>query len=129
MAKYDFKCPNCEEIYTDLLMGVNEEHEYECPNCGDWCIKYFGNISVRISGGLPAHFNPALGQEVTGWRDMEEKAKKLSDEQSKEQGMEVRYKPVDLRDKERFGVTDQGLKETYNASKDNDALRKTIKSV
>lgn len=61
---------------------------------------------------MQPHFNNATGEYVTGERNFKDALKRKSEEMTVRTGMEHNYAPVDLREKDALGVTDEGLDET-----------------
>jgi hypothetical protein len=49
---------------------------------------------------MEAHFNPAVGRHVSNGRDFRDALKRASDEASENTGMEHRYVPIDMRDRD-----------------------------
>lgn len=57
----------------------------------------------------------AVGEHVHSRRQFADKLKAASDRQSARTGLAHNYVPIDLRDREACGVTDEGLESTARA--------------
>ena len=49
MPTYDFKCIDCDEIYTYIL-PIDGNHSQECPKCGKPLRKKFTSVPTSFKG-------------------------------------------------------------------------------
>lgn len=66
---------------------------------------------------MPAHFNRSAGQYVSNERQLKDSFKAMSEAASERVGMEHRFVPVDPQDKDKLGVSTEGLAATYDRRK------------
>lgn len=71
-------------------------------------------FSFAIRRSVPDHFNHALGKYVTGNRQLRDEFKRQSDDATERTGIVHQYEPVDFRDTEALGVTDEGLAASHD---------------
>ena len=74
--------------------------------------------SLAIQTGMPTHYNQALGKEVSSQRQVKEGLKIASEEATERTGIDHDFQPVDLRDKEGLGVTEEGMEATNRVKRD-----------
>lgn len=70
------------------------------------------------------HLSPTTGQYVRNERDFKDQLKAISDAATERTGIPHNYVPTDPRDMKANGVTEEGLKETYD--KGDDHTRKVL---
>lgn len=58
---------------------------------------------------MQEHWNPTVGRYVANERDFNDGLKRASEAASLTTGMDHNYVPVDLRDREACGATEEGL--------------------
>lgn len=68
---------------------------------------------------MEGHYNLAVGQYVSNERELRDSLKVASERATIRTGVEHRFVPVDLRDKERLNVTEEGLDETMKVQTDS----------
>jgi putative FmdB family regulatory protein len=111
MPAYDFRCDTCAQVTEEYQHLAATTRTIACPLCGGLARKVLvfpkGNPSPFLE-----HFNTAVGSHVTSKREFGDKLKAASDRQSARTGLAHNYVPVDLRDREACGVTDEGLDAT-----------------
>lgn len=61
---------------------------------------------------MPEHFAHSVGKVVRGRKHFREELQRASDAATARTGVPHRFEPVDLRDREALGVTDEGLDAT-----------------
>ena len=49
MPTYDYKCKNCDEIFT-LTLSIDGNHEQQCPTCGKDMVKKFASVPTSFKG-------------------------------------------------------------------------------
>jgi hypothetical protein len=122
MPVYEFRCPTCgNATYT-----TDREQNLSCRLCSP------GKAMKRVWGfsfhrPFQAGFNPTFGKPISNRAQLEAELSKASDIASAPRivhdhdgqphevpGIPTRLVPVDVRDKEALGVTEQGLDSTYN---------------
>lgn len=114
MPTYAYRCQGCGHD-ADILHGFHDSGIRNCAQCGDVMRKVFSPPAIIRAMGGDAHFNSALGRHVTGARDMRDGFRAKSDQMSERMGFAVDYQPVDRRDRERLGVTGEGLESQERA--------------
>jgi hypothetical protein len=114
----DYKCKACGEQWTSEWVDSDDPifRLIPCPFCYEMGIKKSYSISVKAS--MPEHFNMATGKVESSERSIREEFKRKSAEATERTGIEHNFQPVDLRDKEALGVTDDGLDATYRRLRD-----------
>lgn len=120
MPIYEFKCTaGCGNIeqYRISIQAYSKigDLDMTCLRCRRGAM--VRKFSFAIKPSMPDHYNTSAGTYVSSERQLNDEFKRLSDEASARVGMEHRFVPVDPRDKDRLGVTDAGLKETYDRRK------------
>lgn len=111
MKKQDYKCRACDVWWTgDWVDGDKPEEFPECPICGGPSGKLYSFSTTR-----PLNINPHITGDpnVTSMRQLKESFKRRSEEAEMQTGLKHDFQPVDLRDREALGVTDEGLEPTY----------------
>lgn len=112
-----FTCTDCHyegEEFADVKIG--EFISSPCPVCGS---RLQRKVSFSFHRSMPAHYNAAVGQFVGGKHDFRDALKRKSEEQTLRTGIEHNYEPVDLKDKDACGATDEGLYETEKRQRDS----------
>lgn len=107
-------------------------YQYRCPECGDFdsqrradhlpCDNHPEPLTAKRIFGFAlkpivhGHMNPTTGQYVSGDKAFKEQLKVMSNEATERTGVPHNYVPTDPRDMKASGVTEEGLKETYDRS-------------
>lgn len=113
MPIYEFKCPTCGARYHFM----DRDHlDDRCVNCNTHLKRVF---SFAIRPTMPDHFNNSTNTYVRNESHFRDELKRLSEEATEYTGIEHDYKPVDWRDKETIGVTEEGLDDTYDRAKED----------
>lgn len=107
MPLYEFKCRRC---HTTVHMQARIAEE-PCE-CGGLLRRVF---SFSFKRPMPEHYNSAVGHEVSSERALKSELKQMGDDLSARTGIPHNFVPVDPRDKETLGVTDEGLDSTFDA--------------
>ena len=116
MALHDFRCtdPNCTNIDIDVYQSVHDSRPTDiCSLCGAESIKILAFPAIKPS--LPAHFNAATNTYVENEAHLKSVMRQQSDALTERTGVVHDFQPVDRRDKEALGVTEEGLDKTYDA--------------
>lgn len=100
--------------YDDSPYRNRDSPERQCKECGEPTARLF---SFSERNDLPPHFNQSAGQYVTGQKSLDDSFKRQSELQTARTGIDHNYVAVDPRDKDRLGITDEGLGATYDARK------------
>lgn len=108
MPLYEFKCKGCGQIVHSTAR-INEE---SCDDCGGALRRVF---SFSFKRPMQPHFNTAVGRDVAGERDLKNEFRRMSDAAEERTGIPHNYQPVDPRDKDTLGVTDEGLGDRFDA--------------
>jgi putative FmdB family regulatory protein len=98
MPFYEHKCPHHGKFLD------RSQHESPCPECGSSTRRVF---SFSIGPSFHEGYSPTTGGYVSNERDLSDQLKLKSEEATNRNGIEHRYVPVDLRDKEACGVSDE----------------------
>lgn len=107
-----FKCKACgwtDDEFGDC--GIGESIEGPCPLCNSGPRQRI--VSFAFHRGMPEHYNMAVGKHVSNSRHFSDELKRKSEELTIRTGMDYDYQPVDYRDKDACGATDEGLDSTY----------------
>lgn len=116
MPVYEYICAKRSDVHPPTFYQWSfAEHDafrnnVRCPICDGPATQVMGSPSFHR--GLEGHFNQSLGRYVSGRREYEDGLKAASERATLRTGVVHDYKPIDLRDKERAGVTDEGLDST-----------------
>ena len=110
MPIYDFRCPNHGdfELYQPITMTTRV---VPCPTCHHFARKVIAPPAIHAA--MPEHFNASLGTYVRNRHDYADGLAEASEKASQRAGRDISYGPVDLRDREALGVTDEGLDATH----------------
>jgi len=119
---YEYACTTCGPHRTD-----QRADNIQCPSCGGRARRVWG---FTYRPGFQAGYNPSVGRYVSSGADLRSAFSAASDKASAPTTLydvegnrydidrpPVNFQPVDLRDKERLGVTEEGLPATYDALK------------
>ena len=108
----DYKCRECGGVWTSDWVDSDDPmfRLIPCPFCYTVGIKK--QFSVSVNRPMPEHYNMATGTVESSERSIREKLKVQSDIATERTGVEHRFVPVDMRDREALGVTDEGLDAT-----------------
>ncbi len=113
MPLFDFECA-CGNVDVDVFQPINETKSQEtCTKCGLMALKILAFPAVKPS--MDAHFNAATNTFVNSERELKDTMKAQSELMSRRTGLAHNYVPVDRRDKEQCGATDEGLDSTGKA--------------
>lgn len=118
MKLQDYKCKGCDQHFVGTHVLSEDLDKLDCPFCErrGLIVKKF---SVAVKRPMAEHFNLGTGRWETSMRSIEEHYKKASEEATERTGIPHNFKPVDLRDKEALGVTDEGLDATARAKRES----------
>lgn len=122
MKKQDYKCKPCDVWWTaDWVDGNTPELFPVCPVCEGPSCKLYSFSTTR-----PLNINPHLTGDpnVTSMRQLKESFHIASLEAEERTGLKHDFQPVDLRDKDALGVTDEGLEPTYRRLHDEGRLKR-----
>lgn len=108
MPTYAYRCLDCGNE-LDVLHGFNDVPSIRCSACQSTMRKVFSPPAIHRALGGDPHYNSALGRYVTGARDLHDGFRRASDAASARNGFDCDFRPVDRRDKEKLGVTGEGL--------------------
>lgn len=115
MPIYEYRCPDCDN-YSELSLTIDEYSGIEMVecNCGSAMVRIF---SFSVKPIMVEHMNRTTGQLVSSEKQFADQLKRQSEEASIRTGIEHNFVPVDTQDKATLGVTDAGLRETYDRRK------------
>lgn len=124
MPVYEYRCPLCGSEGQQLRNMHDNGPLPLCPTCGTQMCRKYSTFAIKPS--MPAHFNQSVGSFVTNERNFADELKRASEAASAPRQVfdadgesiiitppEHNFVPVDPHDKERLGVTDDGMEETY----------------
>lgn len=108
MPVYEYACRSCGER-DSLVRSVHDDTRPDRLPCS--CGAEMGRkFSVpHATPMMHAAYSTATGSVVSDRRQFASELRRISDERTAETGIVHSFVPVDLRDKERLGVTDKGL--------------------
>lgn len=109
MPIYEYFCQSCR-TYTDSLTRADA---ISCPECNHRAMRRF---SFSYKPDIPEHLSPTTGQVVKNSRDFKDQLKAMSDAATERTGVPHNYVPTDPTDMKANGVTEEGLRETYDAA-------------
>lgn len=114
MPKYTFQCNDCGHDEQHYFTFDTDTFTLTAPCPYNDCDGEMKRVisSPHFKRGLPDHFNNSTGSYVSGERQLRSELSRLSDAQSLRTGVDHNYKWHDGRDKEFFGVTDEGMDAT-----------------
>lgn len=115
---YTFLCEQCGWRQAEYGTEINIGDKYTGGTC-DLCDgPLYRTVSFSYHKPLQPHYNNSVGKYVSGQRDFRDELKRQSDTMSLKTGMTHNYQPIDLREKDALGVTDEGLYETNKHRRD-----------
>lgn len=109
MPLYEYHCDYCGHHTDSLLRGDS----IFCSICGKDARRIF---SFSYKPDIPEHISSTTGQPVHGTRDFKDQLKVMSDAATERTGIPHNFVPTDPTDMKANGVTEEGLKETYDAA-------------
>lgn len=111
MPTYKFQCPECGVLYRETLPVTQRDVDLTCDSCPD--APFLERVfSFAYKSPLQEHFNVSTGSYVTSERTLKDEMKRASDERSERLGFDHSFTPVDPRETEALGVTEEGLDST-----------------
>lgn len=114
--RYSYQCEVCGgEVIDTEFRRIGDTHSHTCPECGGLLRRA---VCFVFNRGMREHWNPTLGRHVTNERDFKDGLKIASESASLTTGMDHDIQPVDLRDADALGVTDEGLEHTHKVRRD-----------
>jgi hypothetical protein len=112
MPKYEFECDEgCVQVVTCLL----SEFDWWMENVKkEGCIFHHKPLKRKyrpfgFTMPLADGFSPATGTYVSGNRNLREQFKIASAQATERTGIPHNFQPVDMRDTETLGITEEGL--------------------
>lgn len=102
MRLYEYKCTSCNRTFLD----PNNSPPLPCPLCGTPANRRFSFFKGPSFGD---GYSPTLGRYVSNERDFADGLKRASEIATERNGIPHNYVPVDLRDRDALGVTDEGI--------------------
>jgi len=113
MAVYEFKCDGCGRFFSweasiDAYELIRDQpvRDIECSENGVFRRTYTGfSFTMPLADG----FSPATGTYVSGNRNLKEQFKIASEQATERTGIPHNFQPVDMRDTETLGITEEGL--------------------
>lgn len=109
---YEYRCKQCGNVTENPhYMDIGQTLDLPCPVCSGRQVRIFSHARIKSSRDIPTHFNESLGRPISSQREFVSELHRKSDEMSERLGMDHKYEPLDWRDREAFGVTDEGTDE------------------
>jgi hypothetical protein len=99
MKLYQFICPTCRRISVEGNLD-------RTPYCDLCQIEMGRKYSFSVGKSMHEHFNHSVGQYISNKRNFTDALKRKSEEMWEKNGIETRYTPVDITERESLGVTD-----------------------
>lgn len=110
MPTYEWRCRVCGSTrYTDH--NRLEEDDSYCQDCFAPWKRVFG---FHMASVVHEHFDHQTGSVISDRKQFRSELRRLSDEQTERTGFPTNYVEVDPSDVKTLGVTDEGLRETYD---------------
>lgn len=119
---YEYKCDPCNIIFDSDQRG---REGTPCPDCQTPIRRLY---SFSFQRSMPEHFNQTAGRYISSRRQLEDEAKRISEETAERTGFPADIRVGDMRDKDLFGVTAEGLDTTYDAHAPGSQTRKLIEA-
>lgn len=126
MPVYEFTCTECDDVseLTCTMQEYTNAKEFRCI-CGGLLKRVF---SFSIKPTMPEHYNNSAGQYISNEKQLKDVFKVQSEQATERTGIEHNFVPVHPDDREKLGVTSEGLRETYDrrrklGMKTNEAMR------
>lgn len=114
MPKYEFKCDHgcivevdCPIAELDYWTEVSKMAECFEPGHGEGFTRFYRPFGFTMP--LADGFSPATGTYVSGNRNLREQFKIASEQATERTGIPHNFQPVDMRDTETLGITEEGL--------------------
>lgn len=123
MALYEYRCKACGDFWQSSTYGLDGE---PCPCGGGMVTRVY---SFAFQRDMPPHFNPGMGKYVSSKRALEDDLKRQSEEATARTGVEHSFASADLRDRDIFPVTEEGLQSTYDRHDATSPIRRAIEKV
>lgn len=124
MAVWEYECKGCGATFTTTNLDEKDWLDVACreglyhnfdPEPCNGLIKRVWSFAIRTP--MPAHFNQSAGVYVSNETQLKDAFKAQSDLLTERTGIEHNLVPIDPADKETLGVTNLGLRETYERRK------------
>lgn len=131
MALYEYRCKSCGHQFTSTTYGLEREHLHVCrvedgPYVESEIVRVY---SFAFHRPMQPHFNVGVGQYVSNKTQLEDHLKEKSERDMARNGIPVDYKVADLRDRDIFPVTEDGLQSTYDRRPPEHPVRRAIETV
>lgn len=116
MPIYEYRCVGCGREWQETLT-IERYSQIPAPDCPKCDISMSRVFSFNVKPVMQEHMNRTTGQLVSSERQFKDQLKRQSEEATIRTGLEHNFVPVDTQDKATLGVTDAGLRETYDRRK------------
>lgn len=103
MASFEYKCLCGRRVTT------RDRKPPRCPGDGITMTREWNTFAVARKPVIGSHYNHSVGSVIHSDRQFRSELARKSDEASERLGFEHNFQPVDVRDREACGVTDEGL--------------------
>lgn len=124
MALYEYRCLDCDERFTSSEYGLENNLN---PLTGHRQVVRI--YSFAFHRPFDEHYNPSVGSVVRSKRDLNEQLARKSEEITERTGIPHQLAQADLRDRDIFPVTEEGLGDQYNAHDPSSPVRRAIETV
>lgn len=101
MPLFEYLCDSCGH-FQSLTRGDRQR----CPNCGATSRRRF---AFNPKSPFQDHYNMSVGRYVHNETDFRDGLKKASETQTLRTGLEHHYEPIDYRDRDACGITDEHI--------------------
>ena len=113
MPNYTYRCLQCGRERVEYHTFEDSDVCVPCLHCLVYMRKVLGVNVIHTS--IEPHYNSSVGAYVTSMSDLSDRMKIASDAATERTGIPHDFRPVDPRDTEKLGVTEEGLDATMAA--------------
>ena len=126
---YSYVCGSCNvETESREFSSIGKAHpSSSCPLCGG--ILWRAASMPAFRRPMEEHFNHSVGRVIHSDAQFRSELSRASDERSELLGVDHKFVPFDVGDKEACGVTDEGLDETAKKRHDSGQSTSTKKII
>lgn len=129
MALYEYKCKSCGERFSSSEYGL-ERLPHLCNGRNTLVRGEVARVySFAFHRPMQEHFNVGVGKPISNKRQLDDHLRRKSEADMERTGIPCDYQQADLRDRDIFPVTEDGLKETYDRRPSDHPIRKAIEQV
>lgn len=116
MPLYEYRCPDCNDIFHKQCSIADSAELPYCPDCGVRMKQRFG---FAYHADYREHFNTTTGSMITSKKQFRNELKVLSEKATLETGVYHDFVPADLSNPRDLGVTSEGLEESFRTRRND----------